>query len=67
METKNTPKNNNEIDPKKVTNQSDEILNGEIPHEHYATNEEQWAHDVNEEFGDDFILPEESEDDEPTA
>jgi len=64
METNQAPRNGNEIDPKKITNQSDKIVNNEIPHEHQPTNEEQWAHDVNEEFGDDFVLPGE-EDDEP--
>lgn len=64
METNQAPGNGNEIDPKKITNQSDKIVNNEIPHEHQPTNEEQWAHDVNEEFGDDFVLPGE-EDDEP--
>ncbi|HEX7366152.1 MAG TPA: hypothetical protein VF273_03595 [Pelobium sp.] len=64
MENNPTPTNRNEIDPKKVTNQSNKIVNKETPHEHEPTNEEQWAHDVNEEFGDDFILPEDSEDED---
>lgn len=64
MESNEAPKNKIEIDAKKVTNQLDKIVNSETPHEHEPTNEEQWAHDVNEEFGDDFILPGE-EDDEP--
>ncbi|HTN19497.1 MAG TPA: hypothetical protein VL125_03435 [Pelobium sp.] len=64
METNNAPKDGNEIDPKKVTNQSDKIVNKEIPHEHEATNEEQWVHDVNEEFGDDYVLPEEEDEDD---
>ncbi len=62
MENNPTPKKENPIDPEKVTNQSDKIVNGEIPNEHQPTNEEQWAHDVNEEFGDDFILPEDEDD-----
>lgn len=66
MESNNEPKNRTEIDAKKVTNQSDKIVNNEIPHEHEPTNEEQWVHDVNEEFGDDFVLPEQDEDKEAT-
>lgn len=62
MENNQAPKNRTEIDPKKVTNESDQIVNGEVPHVHEPTNEEQWAHDVNEEFGDDFILPEDEDD-----
>ncbi len=64
METNKAPKNRTEIDPKKITNQSDKTVNNEIPHEHEPTNEEQWVHDGNEEFGDDFVLPEEEEDDD---
>ena len=64
MENNPAPKKVNPIDPEKVTNQSDKIVNRDVPHQHEPTNEEQWAHDVNEEFGDDFVLPGE-EDDEP--
>lgn len=64
METNNdnAPKRRPEIDPPQVTNQSERIVNDDIPHEHEPTNEEQWAHDVNEEFGDDYILPDEEDD-----
>lgn len=57
MATNNPPKQRTEIDPEKITNQSERVVNNQIPHEHEPTNEEQWVHDVNEEFGDDFVLP----------
>ena len=66
MENSNNPTNRTEIDPEKVTNQPEKIVNDEIPREHEPTNEEQWAHDVNEEFGDDFILPEQDEEEKAT-
>lgn len=62
MENNQDPKTNKVTDPKKVTNQSDKIVNKKTENVHEATNEEQWAHDVNEEFGDDFIFPEDEED-----
>lgn len=64
MAANNPPKQRTEIDPEKITNRSEKIVNNQIPHDHEPTNEEQWAHDINEEFGDDFILPE-GEDGEP--
>ncbi|HET8829199.1 MAG TPA: hypothetical protein VFM79_07640 [Pelobium sp.] len=60
MENNQEPKANGIKNPK-VTNQSDKIVNKKKENVHEATNEEQWAHDVNEEFGDDFILPDDED------
>lgn len=46
----------------KVTNNSDKVVNKKTENLHEVTNEEQWVHDVNEEFGDDFILPDQDDD-----
>ncbi len=62
MENNQDPKTNKVTEPTKVINQSDKIVNKKTENVHEATNEEQWAHDVNEEFGDDFILPEDEDD-----
>lgn len=42
----------------KITNDSGKIVNKKTENVHEATNKEEWAHDVNEQFGDDFILSE---------
>ncbi|WP_442794646.1 hypothetical protein [Pelobium manganitolerans] len=64
METPKDPKARGQINPDKITNQPDKIVNKRKENLHEATNEEQWAHDVNEEFGDDFVLPDEDDDEE---
>ena len=45
-----------------ITNGEEKIVNKENENVHEATNQEEWAHDVNEQFGDDFILPEDEDD-----
>jgi hypothetical protein len=47
----------------KITNDSEKVVNKKTENLHEATNKENWAHDVNEQFGDDFILPDEESDD----
>ena len=49
-------------DDEKITNDDEKVVNKKTENVHKATNEEQWAHDVNEGFGDDFILPEDESD-----
>lgn len=61
METPKDPKNPIS-DKEKITNGSEKVVNKKTENLHEATNEEQWVHDVNEEFGDDFILPDEDDD-----
>lgn len=62
MENNPTPKKENPIAPEKITNQSEKIVNKKTENVHEATNKEHWVHDVNEEFGDDYVLPEEDDD-----
>ena len=62
MENAKDPKDLQKIaDDVKITNDSDKIVNKKTENVHEATNQEEWAHDVNEQFGDDFILPEDEE------
>lgn len=48
-------------DDKKITNEDEKVVNKKTENKHEATNEENWVHDVNEEFGDDFVLPDEED------
>lgn len=50
-------------DDETITNDDDKVVNKKTENLHEATNKEQWVHDVNEEFGDDFVLPDEEDDD----
>ena len=59
MENNPNPKTNGITDSEKVINQSDKIVNKKTENVHEATNKEHWVHDVNEEFGDDLVLPDE--------
>jgi len=62
MENAKDPKDLQKIaDDVKITNDSDKIVNKKTENVHEATNQEEWAHDVNEQFGDDFILPEDED------
>jgi hypothetical protein len=64
MKTYHDPKEKKEVvDEEKITNADEEIVNGETENEHEPTNEENWVDDINEEFGEEPILPgdEESE------
>ncbi len=62
MEDKrNDPKRRSDIQQDTGTNNTDKVVNKQMENLHEATNEEQWVHDVNEEFGDDFVLPDEDE------
>lgn len=47
----------------KITNDTEKVVNKKTENVHEASNQEHWAHDVNEQFGDDFILPDEENDD----
>jgi hypothetical protein len=63
MENAKDPKDlKKNADDVQITNDSDKIVNKKTENLHEATNKEEWAHDVNEQFGDDFILPEDDED-----
>lgn len=63
MENAKDPKDLQKIaDDVKITIDSDKIVNKKTENVHEATNQEEWAHDVNEQFGDDFILPEDEDD-----
>jgi hypothetical protein len=63
MENAKGPKDlKKNADDVQITNDSDKIVNKKTENLHEATNKEEWAHDVNEQFGDDFILPEDDED-----
>ena len=48
-------------DDVKITNDAEKVVNKKTENIHEATNEENWAHDVNEQFGDDSILPDEED------
>ncbi|OAQ41547.1 hypothetical protein A5893_00065 [Pedobacter psychrophilus] len=63
MENTQDPKDlKKNADDVKITNDEDKIVNKQTENVHEATNQEEWAHDVNEQFGDDFILPEDEDD-----
>ena len=61
MENSKDPKNPI-TGEEKVTNQSEKVVNKKTENVHEATNEEQWIQDVKEEFGDDFVLHEDDDD-----
>lgn len=52
-----------DMNDEKIVNDSQKIVNGEDENLYEPTNEERWVDDVNEEFGEDNILPDEDEDD----
>ena len=63
MENSQDPKDlQKNADDVEITNGEEKIVNKETENVHEATNQEEWAHDVNEQFGDDFILPEDEDD-----
>ncbi|MBK0382661.1 hypothetical protein I5M32_06770 [Pedobacter sp. SD-b] len=63
MENPKGPKDlKNNAGDVKITNVDDKTVNKKTENVHEATNKEEWAHDVNEQFGDDFILPEDEDD-----
>ncbi len=49
-------------DDEKITNNSEKVVNKQPENLHEATNEETWVEDVNEEFGEHNILPEDDDD-----
>ena len=59
QDPKDLQKNADDVE---ITNGEEKIVNKETENVHEATNQEEWAHDVNEQFGDDFILPEDEDD-----
>lgn len=62
MENSQDPKDlQKNADDVEITNGEEKIVNKETENVHEATNQEEWAHDVNEQFGDDFILPEDED------
>ncbi len=58
QDPKDLKKNTDDVE---ITNGEDKIVNKKTENVHEATNKEEWAHDVNEQFGDDFILPEDED------
>jgi hypothetical protein len=58
QDPKDSQKNADDVE---ITNGEEKIVNKETENVHEATNQEEWAHDVNEQFGDDFILPEDED------
>jgi hypothetical protein len=59
QDPKDLQKNADDVE---ITNGEEKIVNKKTENVHEATNQEEWAHDVNEQFGDDFILPEDEDD-----
>ena len=58
QDPKDLKKNANDV---KITNDAEKVVNKKTENIHEATHEENWAHDVNEQFGDDSILPDEED------